>query len=136
MQRVHHVQHYDEDSLTSETERVERDGAVVETTRTAEPASVIAARIVWLIAGIIIALLAIRFVLILLGASTGSPFVALVYALSYPFAVPFFGMFNYSMQYGVSRFELSTLVAMAVYALIAWGISRLLTIRRTDRTVA
>ncbi len=89
-----------------------------------------AARIVWFIAGVIITLLAIRFVLVLLGANQGNAFVHLIYNLSYPFAVPFFGMFSYELHYGVSRFELSTLVAMGVYALVAFGIARLLTIKR------
>ena len=96
----------------------------------AQPRSVLAARIIWYIAGVIIALLGLRFVLVLLGASKASAFVNLIYSLSHPFAVPFFGMFGYTLEYGVSRFETSTLVAMGVYALLAWGLARLVTIRR------
>lgn len=90
----------------------------------------IASRVVWLIAGIIITLLAFRFVLILLGANSESGFANLIYTVSHPFAAPFFGLFNYQQQYGESKFELSTLVAMAVYALVAFGISKLITIRQ------
>ena len=77
-------------------------------------------------------LLALRFVLLLLGASTASPFVNFIYNISYPFAWPFFGMFGYKVEYGVSKVEISTLVAMAVYALIAGVIARLATIRQRE----
>ncbi len=113
----------------------ERVSTVNETVRDEVPATVdrpsnIVARTVWLIAGIIIGLLALRFVLLLLGASTASQFVNFIYNLSYPFAWPFFGMFGYHVEYGVSKVEISTLVAMAVYALIAGLIARVATIRQ------
>ncbi|HPG37464.1 YggT family protein [Candidatus Saccharibacteria bacterium] len=115
----------------------ERISTVNETVRDDVPTTVdrpsnIVARTVWLIAGIIIGLLALRFVLLLLGASTASPFVNFIYNISYPFAWPFFGMFNYKVEYGVSKVEISTLVAMAVYALIAGVIARLATIRQPE----
>lgn len=117
--------------------RLHNDGAVTQTTtKTTESDSVeqssptIAARVVWYIAGVIIALLAIRFTFVLLGASTSSAFVDFIYNLSYPLAAPFFGIFGYNLHYGVSRFEISTLVAIVIYALIAWGIARLITIRQ------
>ena len=89
-----------------------------------------ASNVVWLIAGILLTLLAFRFILMLLAANQYNMFVNFVYALSYPFAAPFFGLFSYTIRGGVSQFELSTLVAMGVYALIAVGITRLITIRR------
>ncbi|HWT55407.1 MAG TPA: hypothetical protein VN031_00040 [Candidatus Microsaccharimonas sp.] len=100
-----------------------------------ESPGVLASRVVWFVAGVIIALLAFRFVLMLAGANRGSGFVDFIYNVSYPFAAPFFGIFNYHTTYGTSRIELTTLVAIAVYALIAWGIERLLTIRRPRTTV-
>lgn len=100
-----------------------------------ESPGVLASRVVWFVAGVIIALLAFRFVLMLAGANRGSGFVDFIYNVSYPFAAPFFGIFNYHTTYGTSRVELTTLVAIAVYALIAWGIERLLTIRRPRTTV-
>ena len=128
MQKIERNREFDQDGLATETTRVTRTDNDL-----AEPAarpSTTAARVIWFIAGIIIALLAIRFILILLGASMGSTFVSFIYDLSYPFAVPFFGIFGYTLQYGVSRLELSTLVAIIIYALIAWGLVRLITIRR------
>lgn len=96
---------------------------------TVQPKSFTLARVIWFIAGVFIVLLALRFAFALLGANRDNGFVDLIYTLSYPFAAPFFGIFSYDVEYGVSRFELSTLVAMGIYALIAWGLARLVTIR-------
>lgn len=91
-------------------------------------------KVVWYIAGIIIALLALRVIFLLLAANQGSPFVDLIYGLSGIFAAPFFGIFGYTPAYGQSVLEISSLVAIAIYALIAWGIAKLatLTSSRTD----
>jgi hypothetical protein len=45
---------------------------------------------------------------------------------------PFFGLFGYNMQYGVSKFEIYTLVAMAVYAVVAWGLAKLVTLPKPE----
>lgn len=92
-----------------------------------------ASNVVWFIAGLLLILLAFRFILMLLAANQENVFANFIYALSYPFAVPFFGLFGYTTQYGVSQFELSTLVAMAVYGLVAFGITRLINIRRVEK---
>lgn len=89
-----------------------------------------ASNVVWFIAGVLLIVLAFRFVLMLLAANQENTFANFVYTLSYPFAAPFFGLFGYTIRYGVSQLELSTLVAMAVYALVAFGITRLIHIRR------
>lgn len=91
----------------------------------------LAERIIWFIAGTIITLLLFRFVLILLGANQGNGFVDFIYGISYPFARPFFGIFGYNLEYGVSRVEISTLVAIAVYAVLAWGLSKLVNLGRS-----
>lgn len=90
----------------------------------------VATRIVWYIAGILLVLLAFRFVLTLLGANESNGFASFIYATTYPFVAPFFGLFSYEIEYGVSRFEIFTLVAMAVYALIAYGIAQLFNLGR------
>lgn len=104
------------------------------TERTAAPTSVVAQRVVWYITGVILALLALRLVLQLLGANEGNGFVDFIYSLSGVFARPFFGMFSYEPSYGVSYFEVSTLVAMVIYALAGWGIAKLFTLG-SNRTV-
>jgi hypothetical protein len=106
------------------------DGVAQETTREVhEPPAYTAANAVWTIAGTLLALLGIRFLLILLGANAGNGFVNFIYSLTRPFVSPFFGIFNYQTSYGISRIEVATLVAIVVYALIAWAIARLVTIR-------
>lgn len=81
-------------------------------------------QIIWYILGIVEVLLAFRFVLKLLGASTASGFVTFMYNVSRPLAAPFYGIFGVNVA-GVSVFEWTTLVAMVVYALIAWGLVKL-----------
>lgn len=97
-----------------------------------EPASgsVLAARIVSYILGVIEVILAFRFVLALLGANRSNDFAQFVFNLSYPFVQPFFGLFGYTPSYGNSHVELYTLVAMAVYAIVAWGIISLIRLPR------
>jgi hypothetical protein len=112
---------------TDEPARTDVEREVV-TERGAAPGGVLAARVVWYITGVIIALLALRLVLQLLGANEGNPFVDLVYGLSGIFAAPFFGMFSYEPSYGVSYFEVSTFVAILIYTLLGWGIARLFTL--------
>jgi hypothetical protein len=105
-------------------------GAVRQTTVVHPGPGTVAARIIWWVAGVLLVLLAFRFVLALLGANPGNGFANFIYSVSHPFVAPFFGLFSYNTQLGVSRFEIYTLVAMAVYAVIAWGLARLVTLNR------
>mgnify|MGYP003592678847 FL=1 len=89
---------------------------------------VVASRVVWYIVGFIIVLLVLRLVLLLLGANDNNAFVGFVYALSGVFAWPFYGIFSYQPAYGQSVLEVSSLVAIAVYALVGWGVSKLFTL--------
>ncbi len=93
----------------------------------------VAARVVWFIAGTLATLLAFRFFLILFGANSVNPFTNFIYAVTYPFAAPFFGIFSYTQEYGIARFEASTLLAILVYLLIALGIVKLITIRQPQQ---
>jgi uncharacterized protein YggT (Ycf19 family) len=91
----------------------------------------VVSRVIWFVAGIILLLLAFRFVLSLLGANTTNGFAQFIYNTSHPFVYPFFNLFSYNnIQYGVSRFEVYTLIAMAVYAAVAWVLSALTNIGR------
>lgn len=130
----------DEERQTTEVKQTSGtvDGANVQresvaTSRTVSGA-VMAKRVISFIAGFIIILLIVRVVLLLLGANEDSGFVSFVYAISTPFAAPFYGMFSYQPVYGVSTLELSSIVAIGIYALLAWGITKLLTLNkpRTD----
>lgn len=126
--------------MAERVEKVTRVEEPVESTRTegtqvrevserSVSGSTLAQRIIWYIAGILLALLAFRFVLTLLGANPNNAFANFIYETSQPFVSPFFGLFSYELEYGVSRFEIFTLVAMAVYALVAWGLARLFTLK-------
>lgn len=135
MAHVQHVRRYREidggtQPETRETRVVDDDGYDVETVRT-DSGPWTAARIVWYITDILLGLLAIRFILALLGANPANAFANFIYTVSHPFVAPFFSLFSYNTQLGISRFETYTLVAMVIYALIAWAIVRLLTINRT-----
>ena len=98
-------------------------------------AVVIVKRIIYYIAGVIVVLLALRIVLLLLAANQGAAFVDFVYALSGFFASPFYGIFNYQPTYGQSVFEISSLVAIVVYALVAVGLAKLFTLTRSHEDV-
>jgi uncharacterized protein YggT (Ycf19 family) len=114
-------------AATTRTTRVVDDIPAGAATTTTTGTS-LAARVIWFIAGVILVLLAFRFVFVLLGANPANGFANFIYTVSHPFAAPFFGLFGYSLHYGISRLEVSTLVAMAVYALIAYGLARLVTL--------
>lgn len=121
MARAHHVQ-------PVQTAYVEREEVTP-----ADRGMSVAERIVNLIGGIIIGLLAIRFLLSLFGANRENVIADFIYTTSQPFAAPFFGLFNYTPQFGVVRFEFETLIAILFYALATAILVRVVTLgRRTD----
>jgi hypothetical protein len=119
-----------DNDATTETTHTETDDNYAASTTPRLTSASLAARVIWFIAGVVITLLALRFIFVLFGANPNNGFVNFIYTVSHPFAAPFFGIFNYTQHYGTARFEGSTLIAIAVYALIAWGLARLVTIRQ------
>lgn len=97
--------------------------------------SLLAQRIIYYIGGVIMVLLAVRFVLLLLGASRASGFVNFIYSLSGFFVAPFSGIFKRPI-YGTSTFDSATIVAVIVYAILTVGIAKLVTINKADRDAA
>src|SRR3989344_7887554 len=81
-------------------------------------------QIIWYILGFVEILLVFRIGLKVLGANPGSGFVDLIYNVSDPFALPFAGIFGVTVSQD-NVFEWSTFVAMAVYAVVAYGIVKL-----------
>jgi uncharacterized protein YggT (Ycf19 family) len=81
-------------------------------------------QVIWYILGFIEVLLAFRVVLRAIGANPNSGFTELVYALSGPFALPFRGVVQ-SSTVGGGILEWSTLIAMVVYLIIAYGLVKL-----------
>lgn len=93
-------------------------------------------RVVYYILGVIEVLLAFRFLFRLLGASTGSGFVALLYSLTRILIQPFIGIFSSVSSGGNAAgyvFEPATIIAMIVYAVIARGIVSLVRLRVPHR---
>jgi uncharacterized protein YggT (Ycf19 family) len=89
-----------------------------------------AKQIVWFITGLIVALIGLRFVLLLLGANVDTGFGGLILSITQPLVAPFLPLFN---EQG-AQFEFSDLIAIAVYLLVGWGISKLLEIMLAPRT--
>jgi hypothetical protein len=82
-----------------------------------------ATQLIWLLFGILEALIALRIGLKLIGANPESPIVALIYGFTYLFLFPFEGMIT-SPTAGSMVLELSSMFAMLIYGLIAWAVER------------
>lgn len=106
------------------TTYVNRDDDVV------DRGSTFAERIVYLVGSFIISALALRFILTLLGANRDSAIADFIYRISQPFVAPFFGLFNYTPQIGLVRFEFETLVAIAFYGIAMALLGRLVGLGR------
>jgi uncharacterized protein YggT (Ycf19 family) len=86
-----------------------------------------AAQITYLVLGVVEALIITRVILKLLAANLEAGFVRFVYAVSAPLVAPFQGIFPTPVTQN-NVLEFSALVAMAVYAVIAWALARLIVI--------
>ena len=82
-------------------------------------------QIVWLLVGMLEVLLALRFGLKLIGANPASPFAVALYGFTGLFLYPFATLIGTPAMGGMVL-EVSTLIAMAVYALIAWAVERII----------
>jgi hypothetical protein len=83
-----------------------------------------ATQLIWLLFGILEALIALRIGLMLIGANPNSPIVAVIYGFTYLFLFPFTGLIG-SPTAGSMVLELSSMFAMLIYALIAWAAERI-----------
>jgi hypothetical protein len=73
----------------------------------------------WLLLGMLEALLGMRFFLKLIAANPESGFARFIYGLSDLFLLPFFGLTQTPSANG-SVLEIPTIIAMIVYALLFW----------------
>jgi uncharacterized protein YggT (Ycf19 family) len=121
-----------EETITQAGDTVQKTTQTQSLTADSGHSQNVAARIVWFVTGALLVLLGFRFVLSLLGANTTNSFASFIYNLSHPFVAPFFSLFSYQNTFEAAHLEVYTLVAMAVYALVAWGIVKLLTLNRAD----
>jgi hypothetical protein len=83
------------------------------------------AEAIWWVVALIDTLILIRFILKLLGASTASGFVQFMYGITEGLVAPFHGIFNTTAA-GRSVLEPESLVAIAIYTLIGWGLVSLI----------
>ncbi len=77
------------------------------------------------IIAVIAILIAIRLVLKLLAASTASSFTNLIYGVTGPLVAPFQNIFGTPAAGNGATFELSSLLAIAIYLLVGWLLTRL-----------
>jgi hypothetical protein len=106
------------EAVTTETKRVATSSNTIE-------------YLIYFFCGALEILLAFRLVFKLTGASIASGFVGLVYGLTGIFILPFEGIFRRGYTEGIettSVLEPSTLVAIIVYGVLAWGIVKLIRI--------
>ncbi len=90
-------------------------------------------QVVWYLLGLIEILLVFRFSLKLLGANPDAGFSSFIYGITGIFSKPFLNVFGISQVSG-SVFEWTTLLAMLVYAALAFGIVKLFLIGKTVST--
>ncbi len=96
-----------------------------------------ARKIVYYILGVLEVLFAFRLIFKLLGANPQSSFVSFIYTVSQAFLSPFSGIFKSAVTKGFetqSVLEPTTIIAMIVYAIVAWGIVKLIEISSTHHT--
>lgn len=94
-------------------------------------------RIMWSVVGLLEVLLGLRFVLKLIAANPDSGFAAFIYGITGPFIAPFALLVGTPTTGGIIL-EVTTLIAMAIYALFFWGVAHVLQIvaeRPSARTV-
>ncbi|MGH2504253.1 MAG: YggT family protein [Ktedonobacterales bacterium] len=105
----------------------------VTTTQEVSPAFRLA-QFVYVVFGIGITLIIIRVILKALAANPGAGFTSFLYGVTNPLVAPFQGIFATPQAGTGSVFELSSLIAIIVYALIAWALVRLIAIMGRRRT--
>ena len=81
-------------------------------------------QLVYWIFGLIEGLILIRFILKALGANPSASFAEFIYGITAPLVAPFYGLFGNPSAQG-SVLELHSIVALIVYALLAWLIAKL-----------
>jgi hypothetical protein len=90
-------------------------------------------QIVWYLFSLLEILLAFRVGLRLTGANPAAGFTSFIYGVTWPFAQPFITVFRMTVIDG-KVFEWTTVLAMLVYLLVAWGLVSLLTMSKTVST--
>lgn len=82
-------------------------------------------QIIWLLFGFLEALIGLRIVMKLIGANPAAVFTQVLYGITDVFLWPFAGI-TANPGVGAFQLEISSIIGMMVYALIAWGLTKLL----------
>jgi hypothetical protein len=83
-----------------------------------------ATQLIWLFLGILEALIALRVVFKLIGVNGDNAFASFLYSLTHIFVGPFASLVGAPAAGGMVL-EISSVLAMIIYFLIAWGIERI-----------
>ncbi len=90
-------------------------------------------QVVWYIFGVLETLLIFRFLLKAAAANPAAGFSKFIYGITWPFTAPFNAVFGMTRVEG-SSFEWTTLLAMAVYWIVAIGIIKIFLMSKTVST--
>jgi len=93
-------------------------------------------KIIYYILGLLEILFAFRLVFKILGANPQSTFVSVIYSVTNIFIAPFNGIFRKAVTDGIetqSVLEPTLIIAMLVYAALAWGIVKLIEIMSSHK---
>jgi hypothetical protein len=83
-----------------------------------------ATQMIWLLLGLLEAVIALRVLFKLIGVNAANPFATLLYNVSNLFVAPFASLVG-APQAGGMVLEISSIIAMIVYLLIAWALERI-----------
>lgn len=83
-----------------------------------------ATQLIWLVLGLVEAVIALRIVFKLIAVNAANPFAAFLYNVSNLFVAPFASLASAPAAGGMVL-EISSVIAMVVYLLIAWGLERI-----------
>jgi hypothetical protein len=83
-----------------------------------------ATQLIWLLLTLLEIVLAMRVVFKLIGVNAANPFAALLYGFTHFFVAPFASLTGAPSAEGMVL-EISTIIAMIVYLLIAWALERI-----------
>ena len=84
-----------------------------------------ATQLVWLLFGLLEALIALRILFKLIAVNEGNPFAGFIYNITNLFVAPFASLIG-APSAGGMVLEISSFIALIVYALIGWGLERLI----------
>lgn len=90
-------------------------------------------QVVWYLFTLLEILLIFRLGLRFTGANPNAGFTSFIYSVTWPFVEPFFAVFRTTLVEG-QAFEWTTLLAMIVYYVIAWGLTSLFSMSKTVST--